>query len=107
MYNPPAPVGFSYTRTLGLKDDRVFFKRGHLFFKRGHLFFKRGHLFLKRGHLFLKRGHVFKKDGHLFFECMMCVSFPDFSRRFFSPLGILFHTGPGCLLLWELRFINI
>ena len=52
MYNPPAPVGFSYTRTLGLKDDRAFFKRGRLF---------------------LKRGHVFKKDGHLFLECMMCA----------------------------------
>ena len=45
MYNHPVPVGFSYTRMLGLKDDRFF---------------------LKRGHLFLKRGHVFKKDGHLF-----------------------------------------
>ena len=52
MYNPPAPVGFSYTRTLGLKDDRVFLKGGRLFFKRGHLF--------------LKRGHVLKKDGHHF-----------------------------------------
>ena len=45
MYNPPGPVGFSYTRTLGLKDDRVF---------------------LKGGHVFKKRGHVLKKDGHLF-----------------------------------------
>ena len=45
MYNPPALVGFSYTRTLGLKDDRVFFKRGHLFLKRGHVFKKDGHLF--------------------------------------------------------------
>jgi hypothetical protein len=45
MYNPPAPVGFSYTRTLGLKDDRVFFKRGHLFLKRGHLLKKDGPLF--------------------------------------------------------------
>ena len=45
MYNPPAPVGFSCTRMLGLKDDRVFFKRGHLFFKRGHVLKKDGHLF--------------------------------------------------------------
>ena len=45
MYNHPAPVGFSYSRMLGLKDDRVFLKRGHLFFKRGHVFKKDGHLF--------------------------------------------------------------
>ena len=28
-----------------LKDDRVFFKRGHLFLKRGHVFKKDGRLF--------------------------------------------------------------
>ena len=31
VYNLPTPIGFSYTRTLGLKHDRVFLKRGHLF----------------------------------------------------------------------------
>ena len=77
-YNPPAPVGFSYTRTLGLKDDRVFLKRGRLFFKRGHVF-KKG------GHLFKKGGHLFKKDGHL-------LSFPDFSRRFSVSLSISLDT---------------
>ena len=45
VYNLPTPIGFSYTRTLGLKHDRVFLKRGHLFFKRGHVFKKGGHLF--------------------------------------------------------------
>ena len=45
VYNLPTPIGFSYTRTLGLKHDRVFFKRGHLFLKRGHVFKKDGHLF--------------------------------------------------------------
>ena len=34
----PTPIGFSYTRTLGLKHDRVFLKRGRLFLKRGHVF---------------------------------------------------------------------
>ena len=51
VYNLPTPIGFSYTRMLGLKDDRFFLKRGHLF--------------LKRGHVFKKGGHLFKKDGHL------------------------------------------
>jgi hypothetical protein len=45
VYNHSAPVGFSCTRILGLKDDRVFLKRGRLFFKRGHVFKKDGHLF--------------------------------------------------------------
>jgi hypothetical protein len=45
VYNLPTPIGFSCTRILGLKDDRVFFKRGRLFFKRGHLLKKDGHLF--------------------------------------------------------------
>ena len=34
VYNLPTPIGFSYTRTLGLKHGRVFFKRGHLLKKR-------------------------------------------------------------------------
>ena len=45
VYNLPTPIGFSCTRILGLKDDRVLKKRGRLFFKRGHLFKKDGHLF--------------------------------------------------------------
>ena len=62
MYNLHAPVGFSYTRTLGLKHDRVFFKRGRLF---------------------LKRGHVFQKDGHLFLWCMMCRKYPVYHTPLF------------------------
>ena len=63
MYNLPAPVGFSCTRILGLKDDRVFFKRGRLF---------------------LKRGHVFKKDGHLFFVVYdVCRKYPVYHTPIF------------------------
>ena len=45
VYNLPTPIGFSCIRMLGLKDDRVFFKRGRLFLKRGHVLKKDGHLF--------------------------------------------------------------
>ena len=38
VYNLPTPIGFSYTRTLGLKHDRVFLKRGRVLKKDGHLF---------------------------------------------------------------------
>ena len=62
MYNPPAPVGFSYIRTLGLKDDRVFFKRGHLFLKRGHVF-KNAVIFLKKAVIFLEVYDVCRKSS--------------------------------------------
>ena len=45
VYNLPAPVGFSYTRTLDLKDDRVFFKRGRLFLN-AVMFLKKTVIFL-------------------------------------------------------------
>ena len=37
VYDLSTPIGFSCTRTLGLKHDRVFLKRGHVFKKDGHL----------------------------------------------------------------------
>ena len=45
VYNLPTPIGFSYTRTLGLKHDRVFlnavafFKNAVMFFKKTVIFF--------------------------------------------------------------------